>query len=124
MSDETANEPAVILFAHGSRAADANDWHRRMCAALAGRTGRTVVPAFLELAEPDLPTAVDELVEAGHRRVVVLPYLLAPGRHARRDLPRLVAASSERHPGVDIELREIFGADPAVLDLLAAQLGD
>ncbi len=122
MTADAANEPAVILFAHGSRAAEANDWHVAMCRALAERTGRRVEPAFLELCTPDLVTAAGTLAGEGHRTIVVVPYLLAPGRHAREDLPRLVVEANATIDGVEVVLQPIFGEDPAILDLLAAQL--
>lgn len=115
---------AVVLFAHGSRSIDANEWHRSLASRLAERTGRRVEPAFLELAAPDLPTAVDTLVAEGHRRIVVMPCLLAPGRHAREDLPKLVDAAVGRHPGVAIALAPILGEDPALVELLASRLDD
>ena len=113
---------AAIVIAHGSRADAANDAHRSVCDALAARSGTTVVPAFLELAEPSLDDAVHRLAERGTEHVVVLPFFLYPGRHIQRDIPALVDAARSANPGVDIEIGPLFGADPGVVELLAAQL--
>jgi sirohydrochlorin ferrochelatase len=113
---------AAVVIAHGSRAEAANDAHRDVCAALAERTGGPVLPAFLELAEPTLDDAVARLVADGATRVVVLPYFLYPGRHIQRDIPALVDGARAANPAVTIEVGQLFGADPAVLDLLATQL--
>jgi sirohydrochlorin ferrochelatase len=42
------------------------------------------VPAYLTAAEPGVPEAVAALREAGHRRVSIAAYLLAPGVFADR----------------------------------------
>lgn len=119
---------AAVVIAHGSRAEAANDAHRAVCVALAERTGATVVPAFLELAEPSLDAAVREAVQGGAGRVVVLPFFLYPGRHIQRDIPALVDAAQAANPGVTIEVGPLFGSDPTVVailaDQLAGQLGD
>lgn len=113
---------AVVVIAHGSRNTEANDAHRTVCLDLAERLGGAVAAAFLELAEPDLATAVDTAVDNGAERVLVVPLFLYPGRHSRTDIPALVAASRERHPTVDIMTGDLFGADPTVVDLLAEQV--
>lgn len=113
---------AAVVIAHGSRAEAANDAHREVCAALAVRTGSRVEPAFLELAEPTLDAAVGTLAAEGASRIVVLPFFLYPGRHIQRDIPALVDAARAANPGVTIEVGPLFGADPGVIDLLAAQI--
>lgn len=125
-ADDTARTEgspvAVVVAAHGSRADAANLAHRDLVAALAERVGLlAVLPAFLELAEPSIPDAIDTAVTAGAREVLVLPYFLHPGRHLVEDLPAIVADAQDRHPGVSFRLLGSFGADPAVVDLLAAQ---
>jgi sirohydrochlorin ferrochelatase len=112
----------VVLVAHGSRVAEANDAHRRLAADLAGRTGGAVIAAFLELAQPDIPAALDEAANGGASRVLVLPYFLLPGAHTTLDLPALVAAARERHPGCRFDQLDHLGADPAVVELLARQV--
>jgi sirohydrochlorin ferrochelatase len=115
---------AAVVIAHGSRAEAANEAHRAVCAALAERTGGTVAAAFLELAEPSLDAAVAGLVASGTERIVVLPFFLYPGRHIQRDIPALVEAARAANPTVEITIGPLFGADPAVIDLLADQVRD
>ena len=112
-----------MVVAHGSRADAANAAHRATVAELRRRLDVTVVAAFLELAEPDIAAAIDEVIAAGATDVGVLPYLLYPGRHVVDDIPEIVAAAGRRHADVAIRLLPAFGADPAVLDVLVAQAG-
>jgi sirohydrochlorin cobaltochelatase len=92
---------AVVLFAHGSR--DAR-W-REPVEAVACRmtTRRPEVPvacAYLELVEPDLPTAAARLIADGARSLRVVPLFLGMGKHVREDLPQLVDALRAAHPDV------------------------
>lgn len=112
----------VVLVAHGSRAAEANRAHLDLAADLDARVGPTVVGAFMELAEPSIGDAVARAAEAGSTVVAVLPYFLHPGRHQRVDIPQLVADAAAARPGIEVRLLDPFGSDPAVLDLLTAQL--
>lgn len=123
MNDAGTEPRTVVVFvAHGSRAAAANEAHVAQAERLADVAGLAVRPAFLELAEPSIPDAIDAAVAGGATRVAVLPYFLYPGRHVGRDIPELVETSARRHPEASVVLLGSFGADPAVVDLLAAQL--
>ncbi|MGI8757260.1 MAG: sirohydrochlorin chelatase [Acidimicrobiales bacterium] len=119
MTDTTT----VVVIAHGSRAVEANDAHREATEALEHRLGTvTVVPAFLELAEPDIASAVDAAVVTGSTAVVVLPHFLYPGRHVATDIPAIIDQARTRHPAVTITLLAPSGAEPAVADLLVDQI--
>lgn len=113
---------AVVLVAHGSRASAANRAHLDLAESLDSRIGPTVIGAFMELAEPSIGDAIGRAVDGGATVVAVVPYFLHPGRHQQQDIPALVAEAAETRPGVDIRLLDYFGADPAVLDVLTAQV--
>jgi sirohydrochlorin ferrochelatase len=107
----------VVIFAHGSPVAEANDSVRRVAEAMSGDY-ELVAPAFLESAEPTLAAAVEALVARGADRIVVAPYFLTLGLHLRRDLPRMVAEVAARTPGVAIEVTPPLEGHPALLDAL------
>lgn len=112
----------VIVFAHGSRdplwRAPVEAVARRVAERAPGTLAGT---AYLELTEPDLPSAARELVRAGAKRIRVLPLFFGMGKHAREDLPRLVDDLRREHPSVSIELMPTAGEDPRLIDLLATQ---
>ena len=111
---------AVVLLDHGSREADANAQLDELAMLVAARLpGRRVVVAHLELAPPTLGDAAASCIRAGAREVVVAPCFLAPGRHVREDLPRLVAELGRAHPAVSFRLAQPIGAHPGVADALA-----
>ena len=78
--------------------------------------------AFLELAEPTIPDAIDAAVSSGATRVVVSPHFLLPGNHTMVDIPALVDAARDRHPGTVIELTGHLGDDPGLVELVVARL--
>jgi sirohydrochlorin ferrochelatase len=105
----------IILFAHGSRVEEANLRVRELAAQVqqAG-SFEYVRAAFLELAYPDLPTAIADAIGAGQRHLIVMPYFLTMGVHLRRDLPALIARERERHPGVEIHVSDSLEGHPGL----------
>ena len=112
---------AILLIAHGSRHAPANDDLRQLAARLAAGGASPIVEAsFLELAEPDILTGGDRCVARGARRVLLIPYFLAAGVHLRRDLTAARDELARRHPGVEFRLAPPLGPDP-LLDRLVLE---
>jgi sirohydrochlorin ferrochelatase len=114
---------SLILIAHGSRRAASNAEIQTLTEKLASRVaGRysDVRCAFLEFAEPSIPTAIDAAVGAHSDEVVILPYFLACGTHVNQDIPAIVATKQAQHTGVRIELKPYIGTAPAMLELLEA----
>lgn len=113
---------SLVVFAHGSKVEAANQAIRDVAARLEERSGYVTAAAFLEIATPDLPGAVEKLLERGATRIVVLPYFLAPGKHAERDLPRIIHQIREAHRGIHKEVRLEAAANldghPALVDIL------
>jgi sirohydrochlorin cobaltochelatase len=111
---------AIILFGHGSRDAL---WHLPI-QAVAERIRitspmTTVTCAYLELTEPSLADATASLISTGVSDITILPMFLGVGRHAREDLPALIAALKLSHPSTVFQVQAAIGENPAVLDLLA-----
>lgn len=114
------SQTAIVLFAHGSRDPS---WHRPIEAVAQLIQQRSpdvpICCAYLELSPPDLPSAVLELLKAGHQRIRILPMFLGVGRHAREDLPQLLQDLQRRHPQVTFELLGAVGEHPEMTRLMA-----
>lgn len=113
-------ELAVIVFAHGSR----DPLWRAPVEAVAARIsqrapGAFVACAYLELCPPELPEAVAQALAAGARRIRVLPLFFGMGKHAREDLPALMADLQAAHPQVRFEQMRPAGEDERLTALLA-----
>jgi len=110
----------IILVGHGSRDPL---WRVPMEAVAARLDARQPAVAtrcaYLELQQPDVPSAAADLVGLGVRSVTLVPLFLGTGKHARADLPRLLEQVRAAHPGVAFTLQPSVGEDPRLLDLLA-----
>jgi sirohydrochlorin ferrochelatase len=114
---------AILLIAHGSRHAPANDDLHRMAADLAARGDYPIVEAaFLELAPPDIPTAGSRCVGRGAGRVLMVPYFLSAGVHLVRDLTAARDELIAGHPGVDFLLGPPLGPHPLLLELVVERV--
>lgn len=107
-----------IVFAHGSRVADANQAVRDVAARVAAACDYEVEAAFLELGQPDLAGAAKRLVERGAKNIIVIPYFLTLGTHMQRDLPRLVQDAASRNGNIDIKITLPLDGHPALLQAL------
>jgi sirohydrochlorin cobaltochelatase len=112
---------ALVLFAHGARAASwAAPFERLRDLTLARLPDVRVSLAFLELMEPRLPAEVARLAFDGVTQVTVVPVFLGQGGHLLRDLPLLVDQLKIDHPSVEVKVVGAVGEDPAVLDAMTA----
>ncbi|MFB4202482.1 Sirohydrochlorin cobaltochelatase [wastewater metagenome] len=113
---------SLLILAHGSRREASNDEVRGLATAVAARMdGRydRVGCAFLELAEPDIAAAIEREIEVGCDEIVCLPYFLSAGRHVAEDIPAIIEAARERHPGVRVSLERYLGAQNRLAALIA-----
>ena len=109
-------ERALILFAHGARAASwAAPFERLRDLVRAQQPDVDVSLAFLELMSPRLPERVAELVAGGVSDVTVVPVFLGQGGHVLRDLPVLLDGLRAAHPGLTVRAVDAVGEDPDVL---------
>lgn len=110
----------IIVFAHGSRDPLWRQPVEAVARAIATSDPQVQVRcAYLELCEPDLPAAAEELVAAGVRHVRVLPLFFGMGKHAREDLPLLLQSLQLKHPDVAFERLPAAGEDSRLTELLA-----
>src|SRR2546428_5593430 len=113
----------IVLFAHGSRVEEANRGVRELARQVEDVGPYSYVrAAFLELAEPSLSAAVAQAVEAGPRRMGVIPYFLTEGVHPRGDLPRLIAAGKKKYPNKAIEGGESLEGQPLIASIIPARV--
>ncbi|MFS2036498.1 sirohydrochlorin chelatase [Polaromonas sp. CT11-55] len=69
---------------------------------------------------PPPPEAAAELAAGGAQAIRVFPLFFGVGKHAREDLPRLVAQIQADHPGLAVELLPTAGEYPELMALMAS----
>lgn len=106
---------ALVLFAHGARAASwAAPFERLRGLTQARMPDVPVSLAFLELMEPRLPAHVAELAAQGATGITIVPVFLGQGGHLLRDLPLMVDQLRLDHPQLAIDVAGAVGEDPDV----------
>ena len=116
MTNDKLKQRALVLFAHGARAASwAAPFERLRDATRARLPECEVTLAFLELMEPRLPETVAALVAGGVDEVTIVPVFLGQGGHLLRDLPLLAEGLRAAHPGLRLSVAGAVGEDPGVL---------
>ena len=113
----------VIVFTHGSRVAAGNAILVQFVDQLRRRLGHELVePCFMEIAPPDIPSAIEKLVARGCNHIFGYALFLVPGRHLQEDIPAIIDAALQKHPGVTYEITEPMLDDPALLDMVALRI--
>ena len=113
-------KPALILFAHGARAAAwAAPFERLRALTQARMPDVPVVLAFLELMTPPLPERVAELARGGIDQITIVPVFLGQGGHVLRDLPLMVQQIHQDHPGLAIKVVGAVGEDENILNAMS-----
>lgn len=111
---------AIVLVDHGSRVPAANRVLEEVAAALGRVLGPDVhvAHAHQEAAPPTIAEALDAVVRAGATDITVVPFFLAPGRHAAADVPRLAAAALAGKDGIVLRVTGPLGDDvPGLAEL-------
>jgi len=111
---------ALVLFAHGARAASwAAPFERLRDLTQAREPQVRVELAFLELMSPSLPELVAALAADGINDITVVPVFLGQGGHVLRDLPVMLDDLRVAYPQVSIKVVEAAGENAAVLQALS-----
>ncbi len=119
--DEGGGEPAataVVLVSRGSSDPDANADLYKVARLLQDSRGIPMVePAFVSLAPPSVPAALDRCRRLGATRVAVVPYFLFTGVLVDRIRAQAAAWAAE-HGGIDVEVGAELGADKRLARLV------
>jgi cobalt/nickel transport system ATP-binding protein len=110
--------PALLLIGHGSRsAAGVNEYWRFADVLRSAANGLDVGCGFIELAEPDLDTAIDALVGREVTSVGAVPLVLLGAGHMKNDGPAALERGRRRHPSVQFSYGRALGIHPLVLGI-------
>jgi len=81
----------VLLISHGSRLPESIKTINKLAEMYREYTDFKVGVAYMELREPNIPTALDDLVKNTKiDTVIAVPVFLSHGMHTRRDIPKIL----------------------------------
>jgi len=113
----------ILLLGHGSRDFNAIVEFTAFITLFKAETRRSLVfPAFLELASPSIPEAIQQAVSAGAKRIIAVPLFLFSGRHVLEDLPRILSESRAAFSGIELFYGKPLGLHPSILELAAERI--
>lgn len=116
---------SILLIDHGSVRQEANDMLGSMVELVQRQVGESIIVryAHMELAEPSIAQGFSHCVEAGADEIIAFPYMLSPGKHSTRDIPRLVAEAAAPYPGVQYRVTPAFGVHEKLGEIIAERAG-
>ena len=101
---------ALLIVDHGSTVHESNAMLEELAELIRGmRPGLIVHTAHLDVLEPTIAQGFGKCIADGATDIVVHPYMLAPGRHATQDVPRLVQEVASRSPHVAVTVSGPLG---------------
>lgn len=116
---------AILMMAHGSRIAEANDAAREVAAMVQEMTGFEIVEvSFRELHEPNIQQGIDACVARGAERILLMPYFLFMGAHVQHDLPEEICEAQKRHPGLVMEMGGHLGAHRKLAEIETERIAE
>jgi len=117
---------SLIIIAHGSRRQQSNDEVRALAEQVRKQAGAgfaSVNCAYLELAEPSIPSAIDQAIAAGASELHLVPYFLSAGRHVAHDIPDIIERKRLQYPEASIHLDQHLGSAPGMAQLVLDLIG-
>ena len=90
-NSNSKNDTGILLVGHGSRL----PYNKEVVQSIASKYAESkpdynIEVGFMELAEPNIPTAFNKLKETGVKKIIVTPVFLAHGLHTKRDIPTIL----------------------------------
>lgn len=118
-----AQDPALLLIAHGTRNPAGATEMQQLVEHLRQRLEPPVGAAWLEdFAEPDALTAAGELIASGATHMVTLPFLVLGAGHAKTDVPAVVHDVAAAFPQVTVTHGRVLGLHPRLFELARARV--
>ena len=116
---------AILMMAHGSRIAEANNAAREVAAMVQEMTGFEIVEvSFREMHEPNIQKGIDACAARGALRILLMPYFLFMGAHVLHDLPEEIEEAQKRHPGLIMEMGGHLGAHRKLAEIETERINE
>ena len=115
---------AFLLIAHGSRRKESNDEVRKLSQKIVKKNNGEFdifQCSFLELAEPLIPDAINDLISQGATKITIFPYFLAVGLHVAEDIPKEINKAKNSFPDVEFNTLPHLGVIEEMPNLILSQ---
>ena len=152
-NSNSKNNIGVLLISHGSRLPYGEEVINEVAKLYREKTDYPVVVSYMNMSEPSIPVAINQLADAGVEKIIAIPVFLAHGVHTKQDIPKMLQINNghdlNEHPhganghghghnhshdqsGEDVEIKfkgkiiytEPLGADRRIADIIADRVND
>ena len=115
---------ALLIVDHGSTVAESNAMVDELAALIRKMRPELIVhTAHLDVLEPNIAQGFMACIADGASQIVVHPYMLAPGRHATQDVPRLVHEIADKHPHIPVVITGPLGLHEKIAQVVLERAG-
>ena len=113
----------LLFLAHGSKVAETHETLQQYIEALSSRSNYDhVIGAYLQMMDPNLHEAIEDLVNKGVETIDVFPFFLFKGNHMLMNIPVEIESAQNNHPGLSIRYVDCIGYDDALVELIIRRL--
>lgn len=117
----SAPEIGVMVCGHGSRDEGAVREFAQVAEGIKARLPQYPVDSgFLEFANPIIRNGLDNLRDAGVKKILAIPGMLFAAGHAKNDIPSVLGTYAAQNPGVEV----LYGRELGVDNKLVRAAGD
>ena len=113
---------AIFVMGHGTKSVDGRSQFLEAVECLRASIKQPVFSGFIELCEPNMYPAMDELLATNPESIVVAPLILLPAGHLKDDGAELVNYVRTKSPQVDVAYSRDLGAHRSILDTITARI--
>ncbi len=117
-SSQNSAATGILLVGHGTRQeAGLAEFFAVVEQVRQLATDFVVESCFLEIAEPDIASGMQRLLQRGIKRIVVAPVLLFAAGHAKRDIPAAVQKALQDVSGIVVRQAPAIECQPCIVEL-------
>jgi sirohydrochlorin ferrochelatase len=80
----------ILLVGHGSRLPYGKDVVSRLAEMYKENSDYIVEVGFMNISQPSIPAAINNLAKEGVEKIIVTPVFLAHGVHTKQDIPHIL----------------------------------
>lgn len=114
---------ALLLIGHGSKSPQGIEDYWGLAKMLQRKRPELNIGfGFLELAEPSVQKAIDNLASQGVTEIVAVPLVLLGASHLKIDGPQLLEQARKKYPEIDFRYSNAIGISSSIISLALSKI--
>lgn len=116
---------ALVMIAHGSKKEQSNEEFKDMVSLVREQNSdkyEKIIPAFLEMASPNIENVVKELSFKNITSITFYPFFLNSGKHVLVDIPNLVQNLKKEYPNIQFNILSHFGSSEKIASIISQDI--